>query len=236
MKVELAGISKVYGGNRALHQVREEFAPGRIVAVLGLNGAGKSTLLQCMAGILGLDEGDVYFDDEILRRDRVDLRRRFAFLPDFPMFFHWMTGLQHIGMVLRLYGRDGAEERVLELLRAFDLIPLAESPIGALSRGQIYKMALVGLIAANPELWLIDEPMASGMDALGLREFRRRARLAADAGTTVFYTTQILAVAEQFSDEALILHQGRVRARGPVSALRASGELEELLEGLRDGA
>ncbi len=128
----------------------------------------------------------------------------------------------------------GVEGRVLELLRGFDLMPLAEAPMIALSRGQTYKMALAGLMAANPELWLIDEPMASGMDALGLREFRQQARAAADGGTTVFYTTQILAVAEQLSDEVIILHEGRVRARGPVSSLRASGELETLLAGLRD--
>jgi ABC-type multidrug transport system ATPase subunit len=120
------------------------------------------------------------------------------------------------------------------LLKAFDVLTLAEAPIASLSRGQIYKMALIALIAANPELWLIDEPMASGMDALGLREFRTRARAAADAGATIFYTTQILSVAEQFSDEVLILHDGRVHARGPVPKLSGAGELETLFAGLRE--
>ncbi len=236
MKVELAGVSKIFGRKRALHEVREEFAPGRIVAVLGLNGAGKSTLLHCIAGILSLSEGQVWFDGEPFTRARTDLRRRFGFLPDFPLFFPWMNALQHAGMVLRLYERDGpgAEERVLGLLRAFDMLTLAEAPLATLSRGQIYKMALLALIAANPDLWLLDEPMASGMDALGLREFRARARAAADAGATILYTTQILAVAEQFSDEALILHDGRVRARGPVATLSATGELEALLAAFRE--
>ena len=94
----------------------------------------------------------------------------------FPIFFPEMTPLEHIGMALRLYEKDGpgAEDRVLELLRGFDLMPMANTPIPALSRGQAYKVALTALIAANPELWLLDEPMASGMDALGLREFRER--------------------------------------------------------------
>lgn len=236
MKLELAGVSKFFRGTRALDQVSEVFEPGRIVAVLGLNGAGKSTLLHCLAGILSLSEGQFTFDDEPFDRERVDLRRRFGFLPDFPIFFRWMNGLQHIGMVLRLYGKDtpGTEERVLDLLRGFDLLPHAEAKMITLSRGQIYKMALVALMAANPELWLLDEPMASGMDALGFREFRTRARAAADAGATVLYTTQILSVAEQFSDEVLVLHQGRVRARGPATGLHASGEIEQLLATLRE--
>jgi len=236
MKIELAGISKVFGRHRALNQIREEFAPGRVVAVLGLNGAGKSTLLHCLAGILSLNEGQVYFDDELFTRERVDLRRRFGFLPDFPIFFPWMNALEHIAMLLRLYGKDapGAEERVLELLRNFDLLPMATARLATLSRGQIYKVALAGLIAAEPELWLLDEPMASGMDALGLRELRLRARAATSAGATILYTTQILSVAEQFSDEVLILHQGRVHARGPAGSLHASGELEEIMAALRE--
>jgi ABC-type multidrug transport system ATPase subunit len=236
MKLELDGVSKFFGKTRALDEVSEVFEPGRIVAILGLNGAGKSTLLHCLAGILSLGEGRFTFDGEPFSRERVDLRRRFAFLPDFPLYFRWMNGLQHIGMVLRLYGKDtpDAQERVLDLLRGFDLIPLAGAKLITLSRGQIYKMALVALMAANPELWLLDEPMASGMDALGFREFRARARAAANAGATILYTTQILSVAEQFSDEVIVLHQGRVRARGAASGLHASGELEQLLASLSE--
>lgn len=238
MKLELAGVSKFFSSKRVLNQVSEVFEPGRIVAVLGLNGAGKSTLLHCLAGILSLSEGRILFGGEHFTRGRVDLRKRFGFLPDFPIFFDGTTMLQHLGMVLRLYEKDtpGAEERIVELLRAFDLLPVAEAPLSTLSRGQIYKMALVGLIAVNPELWLLDEPMASGMDALGLREFRLRAKSAADTGTTILYTTQILSVAEQFSDEVLILHNGRVHARGPAAGLHASGELENILAALREEA
>ena len=186
MRIELAGISKVYGRKRVLDQIRLEVPAGRIVAVVGLNGAGKSTLLHCLAGLLCLSEGEVFFDDTPFSRESAEQSRRFAFLPDFPIMFSTMTPLEHIGMVLRLYEKDGegAENRVLELLRHFDLMPLANTPVQALSRGQIYKVALTALIAAEPELWLLDEPMASGMDALGLREFRGAARTAAEAGAT----------------------------------------------------
>jgi ABC-type multidrug transport system ATPase subunit len=238
VKVELAGISKIYGSRRALHGLRLELQPGRVVALLGLNGAGKSTLLHCLAGLLGLSEGDIYYDVEVFARDRVDLRRRFGFLPDFPIFFTEMTVLQHIAMALRLYEKEhaDAEERIFDLLQSFDLISVAQQPMGLLSRGQAYKVALSALIAVEPELWLLDEPMASGMDALGLTEFRRRARAAAEQGATIIYTTQILSVAEQFSDEVIVLHEGRVHAHGPVGSLSAAGELEELFASLRDAS
>ncbi|MEA3208189.1 MAG: type transport system ATP-binding protein [Chthoniobacter sp.] len=239
--MELAGISKIYGRTRALNRVRLEFAAGRIVAVVGLNGAGKTTLLLAIAGLLGLSEGDVYFDDELFRRNRVDLRRRFFFLPDFPIFFGHFTVLQHLGMVARIYEQEDAAtpERAIELLRAFDLLALANEAVGTLSRGQLYKAALVGLLLVSPELWLIDEPLASGMDPLGLREFKQRARAAAAAGSTVIYSTQILPVAEQFSDEIVLLHRGEVHAHGPLAQVLAAQHdqnLEALFAGLREEA
>lgn len=236
MKVELTGLTKTYGKIRALHEIRLEFEPGRVVAVVGLNGAGKSTLLQAMAGLLAFNKGDVYFDDERFTRDRVDLRKRFAFLPDFPVVFRNMTVLEHIAMVARLYGKDepGMEERVLRLLRAFSMVPHARAPLGMLSRGQVYKAALMAIIAAGPELWLLDEPMASGMDALGLQRFQKYGREAVEHGATLIYTTQILSVAQQFSDEVVILDQGRVHTHERTDKIESDGSLEKVFEAMQE--
>lgn len=94
------------------------------------------------------------------------------------------------------------------------------------------------LLAIDPPIWLLDEPFASGMDPLGLTAFRRHAHQAAERGHTVIYTTQILEVAERFSDRVCVLHQGTVRAFGALDSLREPGEASDgillrLLEQLR---
>jgi ABC-type multidrug transport system ATPase subunit len=144
-------------------------------------------------------------------------------------------------MVLHLYEADapGAEDRVLALLRAFDLLAQAEAPLKTLSRGQLYKAALVALLAVNPEVWLLDEPFASGMDPRGLASFKTEAAAAARAGRTVLYSTQILEVAERFADRVCILHRGQVHAFESVEQLRqgpsgAEPVLEELFQQLRE--
>jgi ABC-type multidrug transport system ATPase subunit len=106
------------------------------------------------------------------------VRRRIAYLPDFPVAFPNKTVLRHIGMVLQLYGVDGSstESRVLDLLRGFDLMPLIETPMARLSRGQAYKAALSALLAADTELLLVDEPFASGLDPNGITFLKREAR------------------------------------------------------------
>jgi ABC-type multidrug transport system ATPase subunit len=244
MKIELQRIQKKFKSLRALDDISATLEPGQVVALLGPNGAGKTTLLRCLAGTVAIDSGEILYDSEVFSRKRVDLRRRFFFLPDFPAIFDEWSPLRHIGMAIRLYGQESDEvlaDRVVQLLGEFDLLPLANAPFFVLSRGQRYKAALVALLAVNPELWLLDEPFASGMDPNGLNAFKRRAREAAATGKTIIYSTQILDAAERFSDRVCVIHRGKVRAFEKTSALREAAQaqgdtsaLDELFRQLRE--
>ena len=241
MKIELQEVVKKFKSLRALDSVSMNIEPGQVVVLLGPNGAGKTTLLRCLAAIGAPDEGKILYDGERFTRERLDLRRRFLFLPDFPAVFDEWSPLQHLGMTLRLYGLDGVgiEERVLDLLREFDLLPLANAPFGTLSRGQRYKAALVALLAVDREVWLLDEPFASGMDPHGINTFKRHAREATARGRTIIYSTQILDAAERFSDRLCVIHRGQIRAFTPTSELRRdhstqTSALDDLFKQLRD--
>lgn len=239
MKIELRAVSKSYGKSRALDRASLEIGPGQIVAILGANGAGKTTLLRCLAGIAAPDAGSIVYNDEPFQRDNLQLRRQLFFLPDFPVVFYEMSILRHIGMVLRVYERqeEGVEARVLQLLKDFDLFTVAENPLNTLSRGQVYKAALVALIAVNPEVWLLDEPFASGMDPHGINTLKRYARDAVGQGRTIIYSTQILEIVEKFSHKVCILHQGEVRAFDSVTLLENAGQgggLEDIFRQLRE--
>jgi ABC-2 type transport system ATP-binding protein len=241
MKIELRAVSKSYGKSRALDRASLEINGGQIVAILGANGAGKTTLLRCLAGIAAPDSGELVYNEESFERDKLDLRRRLFFLPDFPVVFYEMSILRHIGMVLRVFERavPQIEERVLQLLKDFDLFTIAENPLNTLSRGQVYKAALVALIAVNPEVWLLDEPFASGMDPHGINMLKRYARQAIGEGRTIVYSTQILEIVEKFSDRVCILHQGEVRAFDSVKLLENTGQgggLEDIFRQLREEA
>jgi len=235
MNIELRGLQKSYRSVRALDRVSLEIAPGQIVSLLGLNGAGKTTLLRCLAGIAAPDEGAVFYDGEPFRRNRLDLRRRFSFLPDFPFLFWEMPVIRNVGIILRLYEADrpGVEEKVVELLRDLDLLPLANTPVQSLSRGQAYKTALAALLAVDPEVWLLDEPFASGIDPHGINILKRHAREAAARGRTILYSTQLLDVAERFSDRVCLIHRGDIRAFDTLDRLRAGAtDKDRVLEGL----
>lgn len=240
MRIQTESICKKFLGTPALVDVTLDLAPGQTVAVLGLNGAGKTTLLRCLSGLATPDRGRVLFDSAPLDRESEAQRRRLHFMPDFPALFPQHSILRNVSAMMRLYGRDepGAERQVVAWLDEFDLLPLIRKPLMSLSRGQAYKASLVGLLAADPEVWLLDEPFASGMDPQGLGAFRTYTQAAVKRGRTILYTTQILDVVERFSDRVLVLDKGRVAANAPLAELRrdagpATPALEALFTELR---
>lgn len=236
MQIALESLSKRYSKVRALDKVSLEINPGQIVSILGPNGAGKTTLLRCLSGIVAPTSGEIRYDGERFFRGNIAVRRRIAYLPDFPIAFPNNTVLRHIGMVLQLYGVDGSstESRVMDLLRGFDLMPLIETPMAKLSRGQAYKAALSALLAADTELLLVDEPFASGMDPNGITFLKREARNSVKCGRTIIYSTQILDIAEKLSDRVCVMDRGEVRHYAPLAELQAvnAGSAGTVLEGL----
>src|SRR6185437_12733835 len=108
-----------------------------------------------------------------------------------------------------------------------------------LSRGQRYKAALVALLTVDCEVWLLDEPFASGMDPNGISAFKRRAREGAARGRTIIYSTQILDAAERFSDRICVIHRGQIRAFMPTAELRSdrlssTSALDDIFSQLRE--
>jgi ABC-type multidrug transport system ATPase subunit len=95
------------------------------------------------------------------------------------------------------------------------------------------------MIAADPEVWLLDEPLASGMDPHGIDAFKRYAREATRRGRTILYSTQLLDVAERFSDRVCVIDRGTIRAFDTLDTLRdqagvKDNVLEELFRGMRE--
>lgn len=236
MHLRAETLVKKYGWVTALNGVSLDIEPGQIVAVLGPNAAGKTTLLNALAGLIPLDSGRVLMDGQLYTPGSSELRRRFAFLPDTPPVPTGWSPLRMIGTTLKLYetATQGLEDRVVELLERLDLLEVARWKFRQLSRGQIYKSVLAGFLAADPELWLVDEPFASGMDPRGLGCFKDYARSATRRGRTIVYTTQIIEVAEQFADRICVMDRGRIKAYEEPAKLRGESALETLLTQLRE--
>ncbi len=223
MHIELQNVSKTFGRTKALTNFDLNVPPSSIIALLGENGAGKSTLLRILAGVAVPDSGVVRYDGKIYDRENISLRKRLHFTPDIPLIFPDQTVARNIATFASLYGKPtaGREEFLAHWLEDTGAAALMKRTIGRLSRGQIWKAGLACVAAIEPELWLVDEPFASGMDALGMGAFRRLARHLTDQGGTVIYTTQMVEMAAEFSDHICVIREGERVAWEPSDDVRA---------------
>ncbi|MCL1910065.1 MAG: ABC transporter ATP-binding protein, partial [Kiritimatiellaeota bacterium] len=168
MFISISNLSFRYAKTKALDDVSLDIDHGQLVTVIGLNGAGKTTLLHCLATLLVPRNGEILCDGKPLKRSEIELRRRIFYLPDTPQLFTDRTVVQNLAVISRIYGADtpDAPQRAIDILRELDMLPFVHKTINELSRGQAYKVALTALALTDPDLWLFDEPFASGMDPL----------------------------------------------------------------------
>lgn len=205
MQVEIKNGVRRYGRNIVFKGVDLVIPSGSLVAVLGDNGQGKSTLIECVYGLQKLDEGELFWDGQAFDRHDVGLRRRAFYMPDLPPFVMVKDGLSQLAEWFEMWGFEGdgseAVEKCLDLLERFDVLQQAARGMSALSRGERYKVALAGFLSLGADLWLLDEPLASGMDSKGIEIFQSCCREAVERGATVIYTTQLEELAHSFSTE-----------------------------------
>lgn len=239
MRIDLQKVSKQLGAVTVLDELEVQFSDSQIYAVLGANGAGKTTLLHLLGGLYQPTSGRILLDEEPMDRRRMDQRLRLHYLPDIPTLNPGQTPVDYIVYAVEAYGQSGPESdrKIVELLDEFDLLPVADCPSRSLSRGQRYKTTLVAMLAVDPELWIMDEPFTSGMDPLGLNALRAHMYAARDRGRIIVYSTQLVELAQQTSDQVCVLSGSKVAAFGTANSLQRSAEhspqLNALLEQLR---
>ncbi len=220
MILELRDARKSYGITPVLLDFGLKVEGGELLAVLGLNGAGKTTLLKVMAGMTPLNAGHLLWDGRPFRREDLDRRRRLLFVPDTPFLAPESSVLENVALFLEHYEVERDAVFIADLLEDFDLLELAEKPISTLSRGQIYKTGLATLFAVDPDMALLDEPFASGMDAAGLQSFQTRARAAVAEGAAFVYTTQLVELALGFATRVVVINRGTIHVDIPIEELR----------------
>ncbi|WP_028848683.1 sulfate/molybdate ABC transporter ATP-binding protein [Thermocrispum agreste] len=190
---------------------------GHVVAVLGHNGAGKSTLLDCLAGLLRSDETSVRLDGRELG-SLPPHRRRVGLLRQRPLLFPHLTVRDNVAFGPRAAGASRRQARAIagRWLAAVGAEEYADRRPDQLSGGQAQRVALARALATEPELLLLDEPLAAlDADAApAMRALLRTVLRSASKRVTVLVTHDPLD-ALALADTALVLADGRVVERGP---------------------
>ena len=159
--IELADVGRSYGERVALAGVTLSLAEGETLAVFGANGAGKTTLLRILAALLRPHRGTAAVFGHSLPREGWAVRGRIGFLGHEPLLYRDLTARENLRFHARLHGV--ALSRVDELLDAVGLRARADNPVHTFSRGMVQRTAVCRALLHEPELLLLDEPLA-GLD------------------------------------------------------------------------
>jgi ABC-2 type transport system ATP-binding protein len=218
LAIEARGLVKRFDGFTAVDGIDITVPEGAIYGILGPNGAGKTTTLRMLLGIIDPDDGV----RRILGSDRPhDVAHAIGYLPEERGLYPAMKAYEAIAFVGALRGlplKDG-RERGRALLEEHGLGFAADRQIRQLSKGMAQQVQILGTLVHEPRLVVFDEPF-SGLDALNQGRLERMMRGLAEKGTTVIFSTHVIAHAERLCDEVAIIAGGKVPFAGPVDVAR----------------
>ncbi len=218
MKAVIAcdGLTKSYGGRRAVDRLDLDIPAGAIYALLGDNGAGKSTTIRMLTGQIRADGGKASVLGEDAWASAYRLRHRVGYVPEKPRYYDWMT-VGEIGGFAAGFHRKGYLERFTQHAERFALAPAAR--LSSLSKGGYAKVGLALALAGAPEVLILDEP-TSGLDLFTRKEFlSSMAELAAD-GRTILISSHGIAEVERVASHAAFVSEGKLLLAGPLDELR----------------
>ena len=216
--LEVKGLEARYGRIQVLHGIDLQVRAGEVVALVGANGAGKTTLLKCVLDLVLPDSGRIEIFG-VPNRQPVS-RARIAYLPERFSPPHYLKGREFIEMTLTLagsrYERAHAERRLAEL----ELDPaVLERPARQLSKGTTQKLGLAATLLVERDLYILDEPM-SGLDPASRIAVKSALARLQREGRAVFFTSHVLADAEELCSSLIVLDQGAVRFHASPASLR----------------
>jgi heme exporter protein A len=157
--IELEGLGRRFGERTALRDVTLTVPAGATLVVLGPNGAGKSTLLRVLAGLLRPHAGSARVLGRELPGEGWAVRGRIGFLGHEPMLYRDLTARENLRFHARLH--DVRRGRIEEVLDAVGMTSRADEPVAVLSRGMVQRVAAARAVLHDPELLLLDEPLAN---------------------------------------------------------------------------
>lgn len=209
----LSNISYSVSGVEILKSLDLEVSAQHYYAIAGVNGAGKSTLIKLVLDLIRPSPGGeikIFGNDNRQR----NCRDRLAYLPEKFDVKKNITGLQYLDFIAAVYRQKISRQKFNELAERLDLPPdRLDSRVGGYSKGMVQKLGLVSCFMLGRRLIILDEPL-SGLDPRARYHFKQLLEDERTNGTTILYSTHLLADAEDLCDQFGILHDHEMKYQG----------------------
>ena len=217
--IHIQNLSYRIGQAEILKDLDLQVPKGSFFALAGENGAGKSTLIKIILDLIrNVTAGQVTIDGQ--PSDRIGARAGLVFLPEKFDVEAEVSGWRYLAFVFAMYKRPLDRQRVLHYCEVLGLDPgRLGDRVSAFSKGMKQKLGLVSCFMLEKPLMILDEPL-SGLDPSARYRFKQALEQYRSSGNTVFYSTHMLADAEEICDRFAILHRGGIVFEGTPQACK----------------
>lgn len=217
--LKMCGVTKRFQQKTVLDQLEFSVPRGSVTGLLGKNGAGKTTLLKCALGLQTPQTGTITVFGEDSRLLSGAAKARLAYVPQEVSLYPWMKIRQVVAYTAAFYPRWNTQ-LIERLIKEWEINP--EDKVGPLSTGQLQKLGILLALGHEPELLILDEPVAS-LDPAARRQFLATLLdIALDGERTVLFSTHITSDLERVADRVAILKDGRIVYDDELSLLKDS--------------
>jgi ABC-2 type transport system ATP-binding protein len=217
--IQAARLRKSFGAREVLRDLSFEVKPGEVIGVLGQNGAGKTTLLELMLGYATPSSGSVRIFGAESQALPGDIKRRVGFVPQQDELLNQLTVAEQLRVIGSFYARWD-HELIERLCSAWGLAPQAR--IRNMSVGERQKLSILLAFGHQPDLLILDEPVAS-LDPVARRQFLEQlVELSAEGRRAVVFSSHIVSDIERLASRVWILKEGRLCWEGDLESLKES--------------
>ncbi|MCE2614173.1 gliding motility-associated ABC transporter ATP-binding subunit GldA [Flavobacteriaceae bacterium D16] len=220
MSIQVAGISKFYGKQKALDDISFDINKGEIVGFLGPNGAGKSTMMKILTTYSKAHSGAATVNGFDVEKDSRKVQQSIGYLPEHNPLYLELYVREYLTFNAEVYGVS--KDRIDVVLAETGLGPEAHKKIGQLSKGYRQRVGLAAALLHDPEVLILDEP-TTGLDPNQLQEIRKLIKKMAHT-KTILLSTHIMKEVEALCDRVLIIDKGKLVADKSLSDLRTQEE------------
>jgi lipopolysaccharide export system ATP-binding protein len=228
-------LAKSYKSRQVVRDVSIEVTTGQIVGLLGPNGAGKTTTFYMIVGLVPLDKGDIYIDQQSLTLQPMHVRARqgIGYLPQEASIFRKLTVYQNLMAILQTrkeLSKEQREQQADSLLDEFNINHIRNSLGMSLSGGERRRVEIARALAADPEFILLDEPFA-GVDPISVNDIKKIIQQLRDRGLGVLITDHNVRETLDVCEKAYIVSQGELIASGTAEQVLSNQRVRDVYLG-----
>lgn len=217
----------MFGEQIALNNISLSIGKNEIVGLLGPNGAGKSTLMKSIAGVLKVEEGEIFFNEKNIAQHEIETKKSIGFLPENNPLYQDMYVKEYLSFVADIH--KIAPKRVQEVIDLVGITPEKGKKISQLSKGYKQRVGLAQAILHEPDLLILDEP-TNGLDPNQIVEIRNVIRKVGE-NKTIILSTHIMQEVEALCTRVVLINKGETVQNSPIEEFKGKfSTLEEAFQ------